>query len=111
MGLGRRVTELREKNKHSFQELADAVGVSKAHIWQIERGKATNPAVNVVTKIADHYGVSVAWLLGEDPSDSGADPELQCMFRQAQSLDERERKILSDMMASLLTSRTSPADD
>ncbi|MEL7469582.1 MAG: XRE family transcriptional regulator [Pseudomonadota bacterium] len=94
----------------SFQELADAVGVSKAHIWQIERGKATNPAINVVTKIADHYGVSVAWLVGEDLADSDADPELQGMFRQAQILDEHERKILSDMMASLLKSRASRTD-
>lgn len=110
MGLGRRITELREKKQQSFQELADAVGVSKAHIWQIERGKATNPAIDVVTRIADHYGVSVAWLLGEDLSDSDADPELQGMFRQAQGLDAREREILSDMMASLLKSRKSRAD-
>lgn len=107
MGLGRRVTELRVKHEQSFQELADAVGVSKAHIWQIERGKATNPAINVVTKIADHYGVSVGWLLGEELSDPDADPELQGMFRQAQGLDAREREILSDMMTSLLKSRAS----
>ncbi len=100
------MTELREKEGHSFQNLAEAVGVSKAHIWQIERGKTTNPALNVVKGIADHYSVSVAWLLGEDLSD----PELQGMFRQAQTLDAREREILSDMMASLLKSRPSSTD-
>ena len=60
--------------------------------------------------IADHYSVSVAWLLGEDLSDPDADPELQGMFRQAQTLDAREREILSDMMASLLKSRPSSTD-
>ncbi|MEO1104368.1 MAG: helix-turn-helix domain-containing protein, partial [Pseudomonadota bacterium] len=43
MTLARRVNELRTAKGESLQQTADAVGVSKAHIWQLERGKADNP--------------------------------------------------------------------
>ena len=35
-----RLKELRLKKKLSLQELADAVGVSKAHVWELETGKS-----------------------------------------------------------------------
>lgn len=105
MALGRRMTELRMKKGQSLQQVADAVGVSKAHIWELEKGKTDNPAMALVTRLADHFGVSVAFLVGEDRDAEDADVELQRMFRQAQVLDDRERKILDDMLKSLLAHR------
>lgn len=102
MGLEQRISELRTKSGESFQKLADAVGVSKAHIWQLERGKTDNPSMDLVRRIADHYGVTLSYLVGEDIDASDADPQLARMFRQAQDLGESERRILDDMMKSLL---------
>lgn len=102
MALGERIAALRVGKKQSLQEVADAVGVSKAHIWQLERGKADNPAMALVTRLADHFGVSVSYLVGEQIDAPDADVQLSRLFRQAQSLDDRERQILSDMMQSLL---------
>lgn len=102
MALGNKIAELRVAKKQSLQEVAEAVGVSKAHIWQMERGRADNPAMGLVTRLADHFGVSVAYLVGEQIDAAGADVQLSRLFRQAQQLDAREREILSDMMQSLL---------
>lgn len=102
MGLGQRISELRTKKGESFQKLADAVDVSKAHIWQLERGKTDNPSMDLVRRIADHYGVTLSYLVGEDINAPDADPQLARMFRQAQDLGESERRILDDMMKSLL---------
>ena len=66
MGLGRRITELRLKKKESLQDVASAVEVSKAHIWELEKGHTDNPSMALVTRLADHFGVSVAMLVGED---------------------------------------------
>ncbi len=106
MSVGVRITELRLKQSESLQQVADAVGVSKAHIWELEKGRTTNPSMALVTRLADHFGVSVAFLVGEDVGAADADPRLQRMFRQAQQLDERERAILDSMMQSLLESRS-----
>lgn len=103
--LANRIAKLRRKAGQSLQEVADAVGVSKAHIFEIERGNADNPSMRLVMRLADHFGVSVASLVGEDPEGDGVDPQIQRMFRQAQNLDAKERQILDDMMKSLLKRR------
>lgn len=105
MGLGRRITELRLKKNESLQDVATAVDVSKAHIWELEKGRTNNPAMDLVTRLADHFGVSVAMLVGEDSRAKDADPQLQRMFRQAQKLKPNERQMLDEMMQSLLRNR------
>jgi len=105
MSLGTRIGELRRKKGESLQQVADAVGVSKAHIWELERRRTDNPSMALVTRLGDHFGVAVAFLVGEDIDAPDADRELQRMFRQARELDARERAILDDMMKTLLRSR------
>ncbi len=61
-----------------------AVGISKAHIWELEKGRADNPSMRLVTRLAEHFGVSVAYLIGEDRAAPDADVELARMFRHAQ---------------------------
>lgn len=101
MGLGKRVKNLREGNRESLQQTADAIGTSKAHVWQIERGKAVNPAIGVLTRLADHFGVSVAYLVGETLDDPDTDDELAGMFRQARGFTDDERALLRSMMKTL----------
>lgn len=108
--LAEQLSKLRLKSGESLQQVADAVKVSKAHIWDLERGRADNPSMALVKRLADHFKVTVASLAGEDPKASDADPELQRLFRQAQDLDARERAILDDMMQTLLRRRGHDGD-
>jgi transcriptional regulator with XRE-family HTH domain len=108
MNLGTRLAQLRRKKKESLQKVADAVGVSKAHIWELEKARTDNPSMDLVTRLADHFEVTVAYLVGEDIEASDAERDLQRMFRQAKKLDDRERAILNAMMHSLLENRTRP---
>lgn len=110
MSLAKRLSELRLKSQQSLQQVADAVGVSKAHIWELERGRADNPSMALVQRLADHFKVTIASLVGEDPEAPDADPELQRMFRQAKDLNARERTILDDMMQILLRRRGNDGD-
>jgi transcriptional regulator with XRE-family HTH domain len=110
MSLGARLTKLRIARGESLQQVADAVGVSKPHIWELEKGRAQNPAMALVTRLADHFKVSVAYLVGEDVGAEDADPVLQRMFRQAKELDPRDRQVLDDMVQSLLARRKDKPD-
>jgi transcriptional regulator with XRE-family HTH domain len=107
VGLGSRISELRLKNGQSLQEVAEAVGVSKAHIWELEKGRTDNPSMALVTRLADHFGVSIRYLVGEDINANDADEELARMFRQASRLTPAERTLLDDMMQSMLRRRRS----
>ena len=53
--LAQRLKELRLKKGDSLQGLADAVGVSKAHVWELETGKSKNPSIELLTKLAKHF--------------------------------------------------------
>ena len=102
MSLGSRLYKLREDRKIALQVVADAVGASKAHIWELEKERKTNPSMALVTRLADFYDVSVAYLVGEDIEAPDADVELAAMFRQASGLHEDEKQLLTDMMQSLI---------
>jgi hypothetical protein len=71
----------------------------------MEKGIADNPSMTLVTRLADHFGVTIASLVGEDAESPDAPKDLQRMFRQAQQLDDRERAVLDDMMKSLIKRR------
>ncbi len=108
MRLGRRLAQLRRKSGESLQTVADAVGVSKAHIWELEKARTDNPAMDLVTRLADHFKVTVAYLVGEDIGSPDADQKLQRMFRQAGKLGDRERAIMDDMLQTLLRHQENP---
>ena len=74
MSLGTRLTELRLAKEVSLQVVADAAGVSKAHIWELEKGRAENPTMALLKGLADFYGVSVSYLVGEGEP-PGAEPD------------------------------------
>ena len=49
MTVGRRINEFRLARGESLQDVAGAVGVSKAHIWELEKGRADNPSIGSST--------------------------------------------------------------
>ncbi len=56
MSVGVRIAELRRRAGQSLQQVGDAVGVSKAHIWELEKGRADNPSMALVTRLAAPLG-------------------------------------------------------
>ena len=99
MSLGARLKELRIKKNKSLQDVADAVGASKAHIWEIERGNSKNPTMELLNKLADYFSVTVSYLVGEDPDQDKAG--LVALYRDLTKLDPRDRETIRDIMRSL----------
>ncbi|MDB5969069.1 MAG: hypothetical protein JWQ90_1519 [Hydrocarboniphaga sp.] len=100
MALGARLKQLRLKKGETLQEVADAVGGSKAHIWDIETGKARNPTLDLLTRLASHFETTVSILVGEEPLETDS-PELLVMFRDLKGLSERDRETIQAVMKSL----------
>ncbi len=68
MAFGDKVLMLRGQRGESLQQVADAIGSSKGHVSDIERGVARNPSLEVVQKLAAHFGVSLAFLVDDQPA-------------------------------------------
>lgn len=98
MSFARRLHELRIANRLSLQDVADRVGISKAHVWNLEKGLSENPGVELVVKLADLFRVRVADLVGENPAAAGEEPAMVAMFRDLKKLDGRDRETIRVLM-------------
>ena len=97
MSLATRLNQLRINKNKSLQEVADAMRVSKTHIWELEKGRSDNPSLEMLTKLSNYFGVPIQQLVGEDLSSSD-DKELIKMFRQVGALEQNDRDVLDDMI-------------
>lgn len=109
MALGEKIKIYRTHKKMSLQDVADAVKASKAHIWELETGRARNPTIELVTALAKCFGVGLADLVGENPEAEGENPELVAMFRDLKDLDEKDFKTVQTMMDHFRKHRDKPA--
>jgi transcriptional regulator with XRE-family HTH domain len=105
MGIGTRLKQLRARSNQSLQDVADAVGASKAHIWEIERGGSKNPSMDLLTKLADHFGISVSALVGEEPS-SEEQEGLIVLYRDLKDLSESDRDYIKQLAKRLKDKKT-----
>lgn len=111
MALGARLKQLRIRDGESLQQVADAVGASKAHIWELETGKSRNPSMELLTALADHFKVGVAFLVGEDPNAPDEDEALITMFRELKNLTDNDRETVRAVMESLRSRAKKDVDE
>ena len=97
MSIGARLKELRIKKNKSLQDVADAVGASKAHIWELERGGTKNPSMDLLTKLAKFFDVSVSNLVGEEPPSEERE-DLIVLYRDLKDLDDKDRDAIRALM-------------
>lgn len=98
MLLSGKLAKLRQEKRESLQEVADAVGASKAHIWELEVGKSQNPSVDLIRRLADHFRVSVAWLVGEVPFQGKDREQIAAMHRAIEDLSQPNRQIIQTII-------------
>lgn len=109
MSLGAKLTELRLRKGESLQQVADAVEVSKTHIWGMEKGTTQNPSLELLKKLAEHFNVTVEYLAGTGNAESLVDVDAQQFFRDFKSLSETERTVLMQTLK-LFKKKRAPGD-
>lgn len=101
MSIGQTLFNLRQKNKESLQQVADKVGVSKAHIWELEKGHSKNPSFDLVQRLAKHYGVSTDVLAGTAAEPGAEDMQVERINRGLDELSARDLEIVEQMIQTL----------
>lgn len=94
MSLGSKLTTLRLKKGTSLQEVADAAGISKAHYWELEKGRSKNPSADLVKRLANIYGVDVEFLLGTEKATVSEIELAQLFYRDLKSLTPEDRELI-----------------
>lgn len=91
---GARLRRLREAKKLTLQQVADAVGCTKAYIWELEMKEGQRPSAERIQKIAQVLGVTMEDVMGEPmPQAPKASPEDVVFFREYAGMtdDEKDR--------------------
>ncbi len=101
MSIGERLFSLRQKSGESLQGVADKVGVSKAHVWELEKGRSKNPSFELVRRLAAHYGVTIDVLTGEAKEPEASELQVERIHRGLEDLSDRDREIVEQMIAAM----------
>jgi transcriptional regulator with XRE-family HTH domain len=100
VSLARKLKQLRLKSGESLQQVADAAGISKAHAWELETGRSTNPGLELLRKYAEHFKVTIAFL--SDDKTAPAEADALQFFREYEGrLSENDWKTLRTVADSL----------
>jgi transcriptional regulator with XRE-family HTH domain len=65
---GSQLRRLREAKKLTLQQVADAVGCTKAYIWELEMRPGQRPSAERIHLLSKVLGVAMEDLMGEDSS-------------------------------------------
>jgi transcriptional regulator with XRE-family HTH domain len=103
MSLAAKLKHLRMGKRLSLQDVAHQIGASKAHIWDLETGRSKNPSIELLTKLAKVFSVSVADIIGENPSGEDEEPRMKAMYRELKDLSPSDREAIQQMMDHLIS--------
>lgn len=101
MSFARKLHDLRLARRLSLQDVANSVGISKAHVFNLEKGITANPSMDLVVKLAELFRVRLVDLVGDNPDADDQPAEVVAMFRDLKSLREEDRETIKMMMETL----------
>ena len=89
---GVRLRRLREAKKLTLQQVADAVGCTKAYIWELEMKDGQRPSAERIQAIAKVLGVTMEDVMGEPIAQvPQASPEDVSFFREYAGMTGEEK--------------------
>lgn len=89
---GVRLRRLREAKKLTLQQVADAVGCTKAYIWELEMKDGQRPSAERIQAIAKVLGVTMEDVMGEPIKQvPQASPEDVSFFREYAGMTDEEK--------------------
>ena len=92
-----RLRRLRKNSSLTMEGLAQAAGISKSYVWELENRDVPHLSVKVLVDLAKALGVTTQDLMGE-PSPVQASPEDLQFFRKYIRMDRADKDRLRKMV-------------
>jgi len=91
---GEKLRNIRVARNKTLEELASAIGSSKAYVWQLENKANAKPSAELLLKIANYFGASPDFFL-DDSHDEPTEIQLEdAFFRKFKSLSMSDKKTI-----------------
>lgn len=108
---GNRLRRLREAKKLTLQQVADAVGCTKAYIWELEMKEGQRPSAERVQALARVLGVTMEDVMGETIEEAPqASPEDVQFFREYVGMSEADKQRYRQALELMFGRRQDDAD-
>lgn len=108
---GARLRRFREAKNLTLQQVADAVGCTKAYIWELEMREGQRPTAERIQKIAEVLGVTMQDVMGIPmPEAPQASPEDVAFFREYAGMSDEEKKNYQNVLKMMFPQKNKGAD-
>lgn len=98
---GEKLRKVRTARKKTLEELAAAIGSSKAYVWQLENKKNAKPSAELLLKIANFLGESPDYFL-DDCADEPSESQVEdAFFRKFKKLSESDKRYIDRIVSGL----------
>lgn len=92
-----RLRRLRKNSSLTMEGLAQAAGISKSYVWELENREVPHLSVKVLVDLAKALGVTTQDLMGEPPPVQASPEDLQ-FFRKYTNMDRADKDRLRKMV-------------
>lgn len=98
---GEKLRAVRTSRKKTLEELATAIGSSKAYVWQLENKKNAKPSAELLLKIANYLGESPDFFLDDEANERSGDQVEDAFFRKFRSLSDEDKRYMNKIISGL----------
>ena len=103
--LGQRIKRLRQAHGSTLAALGDKVGVSRQNVQSWESG-AWAPSLKKLIQLADHYDVSLDWLIGR--RDDGRPRDEDQLLASYRAMPSKSRRLVLGLVQDYSASAGGP---
>lgn len=96
---GQRLREMRKAHGLTLQQIADAVGCTKAYVWELESRPGQRPSAQRMLDLARVLGTTVEVLMGAEPP--ALSPEDSLFLQDYLALSEVDRARMRRILKAL----------
>ena len=97
---GETLLHLRQNRGLSISALAQAAGISRQHVWRMEKGSIPSPGIAVLERLAAALKVSVSSLI---PAGCERDCILNALLQHSSSISEEDFEVIRRIAEKLAT--------
>ena len=98
---GEKLRKVRTSRKKTLEELATAIGSSKAYVWQLENKKNAKPSAELLLKVANYLGESPDFCLDDEISERSEDQVEDAFFRKFRTLSDEDKRYIDRIVSGL----------
>lgn len=99
---GRSVSALRHERGQALGDVASSVGIEERVLWTLEIGRASTVDLALLGRLAEYFGVTVGFLVGDARDLDRVTAEIVALHRLCNRLRTKERKLIRHIIESLL---------